>query len=152
MITMRKNMMLNAYYPMIFVGVVITLLACVDEIQKKHPCFYQGMSQSDQQGTLYELNVCCEPGGEGDVPSSPEFRDVAGEVGRFEVGHELDAKEFGGADGDVAVAGEIAVDLEGKVDGSKHEGGTSVLGVVRENVVGIDGTRVGHHHLLEHPP
>ena len=100
----------------------------------------------------WDVEVIAEPRRKRDVPTTPEFRNVAGEVGRLEVGHELDAKELGGADGDVAVPGKIPVDLEGKIDGAEHEGGPGVLGVVGEDVVGVDGARVRHHHLLEHPP
>ncbi len=53
------------------------------------------------------VEVVAKPRRERDVPAPPKLRDVAGEVRRLEVGHELDAKELGGADGDVAVAGEI---------------------------------------------
>ena len=86
------------------------------------------------------------------MPAPPKLRDVAGEVRRLEVGHELDAKKLGGADGDVAVAREISVDLKGKIDGTEHEGGPGVFGVVGKDVIGINGAGIGHHHLLEHPP
>ena len=99
-----------------------------------------------------DVEVVPEPSGKGDVPAPPELRNVALEIGGLEVGHELDAKEFGGAYGDVAVAGEVAVNLERKIDSPEHKGGPRVLGVVREDVVGVDGARVRDHHFLEHPP
>ena len=111
-----------------------------------------GLPFAHARTTQRNVEVIAEPGGQRDVPTPPELCDIAGEVGRLEVGHELDAKEFGGADGDVAVAGEVTVDLEGKIDGAEHEGGPGVLGVVCEDVVGVDGAGVRHHHLLEHPP
>ena len=98
------------------------------------------------------VEVVAEPRRERDVPAPPKLRDVAGEVRRLEVGHELDAKELGGADGDVAVAGEIPVDLKGKIHGTEHEGGPGVFGVVGKDVIGINGAGIRHHHLLEHPP
>ena len=107
---------------------------------------------ADARTTERNVEVVAKPRRKRDVPAPPKLRDVAGEVRRLEVRHELDAKEFGGADGDVAVAGEIPVDLKGKIHGTEHERGPGVFGVVGENVIGINGAGIGDHHLLEHPP
>ena len=66
-----------------------------------------GLPLADARTAERDVEVVAEPRRERDVPAPPKLRDVAREVRRLEVGHELDAKEFGGADGDVAVAGEI---------------------------------------------
>ena len=111
-----------------------------------------GLPLANARTAKRDVEVVAEPRRERDVPTPPKLRDVAREVRRLEVGHELDAKEFGGADGDVAVAGEIPVDLKGEIDGTEHEGGPGVFGVVGKDVIGIDGACIGHHDLLEHPP
>gem|GEM_PF-4509977 len=86
------------------------------------------------------------------MPPTPSLGYAAREVGCLEVRHELDAKKLGGADGDVAVARKIPVDLEGKIHGTEHEGGPGVFGVVGKDVVGINGAGIRHHHFLEHSP
>ena len=48
------------------------------------------------------------------MPSTPEFSYVTAEVGDVEVLFQLNAKEFGCADGDIGVAGKVTVDLEGE--------------------------------------
>ena len=111
--------------------------------------------QEDDEGVAYDfgladaaaaegdIDVVAEPGGEGDVPAAPELGDVAAEVGHVEVAPQADTEEFGAADGDVAIAGEVAVDLEGKEDGGKDERGAAELRGVGENLIDIDGTAVG---------
>ena len=74
---------------------------------------------ADARTTERNVEVVAEPRRKRDVPAPPKLRDVAREVRRLEVRHELDAKEFGGADGDVAVSGEIPVDLKGKIHGTE---------------------------------
>ena len=54
------------------------------------------------------------------MPTTPKLRYVTREIGVVEVAHEFDAKEFGSSDSDVRVAGEVAIDLERKEDGSKE--------------------------------
>ena len=111
-----------------------------------------GLGLGDAGSAEGDVEVVAEPGGEGDVPPPPELGDVAGEVGELEVGHQLEAEELGGADGDVGVPGEVAVDLEGEEDGAEDEGGAGEgLGVVEAHVdVGRAG--VGDDDLLEHAP
>ena len=111
-----------------------------------------GLPLADPRTAKRDVEVVAEPRGERDVPTPPKLCDIAREVRRLEIGHELDAKEFGGADGDVAVPGEIPVDLKGEIHGAKHEGGPGVFGVVGEDVIGIDSARIGHHDLFEHSP
>ena len=111
-----------------------------------------GLGLGDARSTEGDVEVVSEPGGEGDVPTPPELGDVAGEVGELEVGHQLEAEELGGADGDVGVPGEVPVDLEGEEDGPEDEGRAGErLGVV-ETHVDVGRTGVGHDDLLEHAP
>ncbi len=60
---------------------------------------------------MYE--VVPEPGAQGDVPPPPELLDGPGGVGQVEVLQEPEAEEPPQADGHVAVATEVEVDLEG---------------------------------------
>ena len=111
-----------------------------------------GLGLGDAGSAEGDVEVVAEPGGEGDVPTPPELGDVAGEVGELEVGHQLEAEELGGADGDVGVPGEVPVDLEGEEDGAEDEGGAGErLGVV-ETHVDVGRTGVGDDDLLEHAP
>ena len=56
------------------------------------------------------------------MPALPKLGDRAGTVGRIEVTGQIDAKHFCSARRDVAVAGEVKVELEG-IGQHGHEGG-----------------------------
>lgn len=86
------------------------------------------------------------------MPAPPELGNVPGEVGELEVGHQLEAKELGGADGDVGIPGEVPVDLEGEEDGPEDEGGAGERLWVVEAHVDVGRTGVSHDDLLEHAP
>jgi len=111
-----------------------------------------GLGLGDARPSEWDVEVVAEPGGEGDVPTPPELGNVAGEVGELEVGHQLEAEELGGADGDVGVSGEVAVDLEGEKDGTEDEGRAGKRFGVVETHVDVRRTGVGHDDLLEHAP
>ena len=111
-----------------------------------------GLGLGDAGPAKGDVEVVAEPGGEGDVPAPPELGDVAGEVGELEVGHQLEAEELGGADGDVGVPGEVPVDLEGEEDGAEDEGGSGEGFGVVEAHVDVGRTGVGDDDLLEHAP
>lgn len=64
-----------------------------------------------------DIDVIAEPSSKGDMPSAPELCYVAREVWVVEVAHQFNAKEFGCSDSNIRIAGEIAVNLEGKEDG-----------------------------------
>ena len=100
----------------------------------------------------WDVQVIAEPRGQGNVPSPPEFRDVTGEIGRFEIRHQADAKEPCGPNGDVGVPTEISINLEGKTNGAKHQSWSAVILVVVEDVVDKNGTRVRNDDFLEHAP
>ena len=87
--------------------------------QENHKHVTHGLPLADSGAAKRNVEVVAKPRRERDVPAPPELGDVAGEVRRLEVRHELDAKELGGADGDVAVSGEIPVDLKGKIHGTE---------------------------------
>ena len=73
------------------------------------------------------VEVVAEPGGERDMPAAPELGDIAAEVGDIEVAPQADTEEFGTSDGDVAVAGEVGIDLDGEEErGDDERGGRAV--------------------------
>ena len=46
-----------------------------------------GFGLGDARPAEGYIEVVAEPGGEGDVPASPELGDIAGEIGELEVCH-----------------------------------------------------------------
>ena len=58
------------------------------------------------------VQVIPEPGGQADVPPPPELLDGGADVGVVEVFQKLEAEHAPQADGHVAVAGEVEVDLQ----------------------------------------
>ena len=86
-----------------------------------------------------DVDVLAEPGGQGDVPPSPEVGDGGGQVGVVEVFQELKAQHATQADGHVGVAREIEVDVQGvgqhQEPGGQHRG----LGGVDRAQVGVNG-------------
>ena len=64
----------------------------------------------------------------------------------------MNAKKACRANGDVGVAREISVNLEGEEHGAHHECGARVICVIGEDVVDVDSAGVGHHHFFEEPP
>lgn len=99
-----------------------------------------------------DIDIVAEPGGEGDVPTAPEFGDVATEIGYVEIATQLKTKEFGTAYGTIAIAREIAVDLDSKEEGSQPKRGGAGLSEIVPNRVDIPTTTVGDDHFLEESP
>ena len=98
------------------------------------------------------VNVISEPGGEGDVPASPELGDVPAEIRNVEVSHQLDSEEFGRTDGDIRVSGEIPVNLEGEQHGRQQKSAPALVLPGGEHLVDNDGAVVGDDHFLEKTP
>ena len=86
-----------------------------------------------------DIDVVHKPRVERDVPATPEFGDVTGEVGDVEVAHETHAEEFRRTDGDVGVAREVTVDLEREEQGADNQFSTAFGGIVRKNLVAGGG-------------
>ena len=64
------------------------------------------------------VEVFLEPAREGHVPSAPEFPDASGDIGIIKVLLKVEAKHLSEADGHIAVAAEIKVNLQHIGDGS----------------------------------
>ena len=77
-----------------------------------------------------DVDVFPEPAGEGDVPAPPELRQGGGKIGGLEVYHQIDPHGLGTAPGDVGIAAEVAVNLDGKGGGGQEERAAGVGGGV----------------------
>ncbi len=60
------------------------------------------------------------------MPAAPEFADGESKVGAFKVCHQFDAKKLRAADGDVRIAGEIAVNFDGEHDRDNDKDKTDI--------------------------
>ena len=99
-----------------------------------------------------DVKVIAQPLREADVPSAPEVLGAGREIGEVEVQRELEAQALGDPSGDVGIAGEVAVDLEGeRID--RQEGRTTVESLPAPEKC-VDHLRqvVGDDDLLEQPP
>ena len=61
-----------------------------------------------------DIEIIAEPRAERNMPAPPEFRDAARQIGVLEVLRKPESKNPAKADGHVAVAREIIVDLQGE--------------------------------------
>ena len=96
-----------------------------------------------------DVQVVAQPAGQRHVPAAPEVLQRAGGVRRVEVLRELDAEEQGEADGDVGVAGEVGVDLDGVGVDADQVVDRAVLGrVVEDRLHDPGGQLLGDDHLL----
>ena len=86
------------------------------------------------------------------MPSTPELGYVAAEIWHVEIAAEPDAEEFGAPDGYVAVAGEVAVDLQREQHGGKEQRGPVVPVGMGKDFVHIKGAAVCNDHFLKEPP
>ena len=90
---------------------------------------------ADTTAAQRDVDVVTEPGGQRDMPAAPELGNVAAEIGVGEVAAQADSEELGGTDGDIAVACEVAVNLESEEDSGHHMLATATS--VREYVVHV---------------
>lgn len=98
------------------------------------------------------VDIIAKPGGEGDVPTAPKFPDGEGKIGVLEVGHKLDAEKSGTADGDVRVAGKVAVDLDGKHHRGDDEDKAHIAVGIVVHFVHHCGENIRNHQFFEIPP
>lgn len=95
-----------------------------------------------------DVDIVPEPGRQRDMPAAPEFPDGKSKVRAFEIRHQFDAEQSGTADGDIRVAGKVAVYFNGKHGCSNKEGQSHIgLRVVVDAVDG-DGQHIGDHQFL----
>ena len=96
------------------------------------------------------VEIVAEPGGEGDVPAVPELAQVERLVGISEVLFQLESHQGGDTDAQVAVAGEVTVNLQGIAQDAHQVLKTRIGHGVFENPVVVLGDIVGYEEFLEH--
>ena len=97
-----------------------------------------------------DVKIVLEPGGEADVPTTPELCDGLGFVRTVKILGKLESEQEGNADGHVGVAREVAVNLEGVSIDSKEVLKTAVkVGLIENALYEVDGDVVGNDSLLK---
>ena len=93
-----------------------------------------GASASAQRN----INIVPEPCRQRDVPSAPKLLDRGREIRTFEVCHQVDAKQLRRTDGNIRIAGEIAIYLHRKEQdsGAEVESGAGVQRIIRSVDIG----------------
>ena len=86
-----------------------------------------------------DVEIVPQSGRQRDMPPLPELGDAGREVGVAKVAHQLEPEKPGGPSGDVAVAGEVAVDLEGVQQDPDDEFEAAMGGGICEVFVGRSG-------------
>ena len=94
-----------------------------------------------------KVQVLPEPGGEGDMPLSPEVTNGSRRIGKEKVLPDGEAEHPSHADGHVAVAGEVKVDLQRIADSAKPSQ-TGIHDRRAENRIDHDRCGVGQQKLL----
>jgi len=96
-----------------------------------------------------DIEIGLQPARKRDVPAFPEVAAVLCLVGRIEVGWQMEAHKQGEADGNIGVAGEIGIDLQG-VGEECHEvlKTREELGIVEDTVDEVDREIVTQDDLL----
>ena len=85
------------------------------------------------------------------MPTPPELGYVTREIGMSEVSHKANTEQLRASDGDVRIAGKIAVDLEGETNDPAKDGNAGrILGL--QCRIGDDRTCIGDGDLLEESP
>ena len=106
----------------------------------------------DARAAKRNIDIIAKPSGEGNVPTTPELGYVTREIRVVEVAHQFDAKEFGGTDGYVRIAGEVSVNLERKENSGQQKCGTGLGVVCCPNLIYIRRAVIGNYYLLEQAP
>ena len=95
----------------------------------------------------WDVEIVAKPGGEGDMPSSPEVGEGRCAVGGIEVLREDEAEHEAEADRHIGVAAEVEVDLHGVAEGAEPCVGGGTVGCL-EGCVGEVAAGVGDDDLL----
>src|SRR5690554_1591975 len=86
------------------------------------------------------------------MPSPPELGNIPGKVGIVEIFHKPESEQPGGAQGNIGVAGEVAIDMKGKEKGTHQQGTAVVVTGITENQVAKLCSTLGNYQLLEDTP
>lgn len=98
------------------------------------------------------VDIVTKPGGERNMPATPELGYVTAEIRHIEVAHQLNAKQFGATNRYIGIAGKITVYLKGEKNGCQQQSTAALILIGVEHLIDIDGTIVGNNYLLEKAP
>lgn len=98
------------------------------------------------------VDIVTKPGGERNMPATPELGYVTAEIRHVEVAHQLNAKQFGATYGYIGIAGKITIYLESEENGSQQQSAATLVLIGVEHLIDIDSTIVGYDYLLEETP
>ena len=99
-----------------------------------------------------DVNIVPKPSGEGDVPTAPKFLYGKGEVRTPKVCRQLHAEQSGTADGNVRIAGKVAVDLDGIHHGGDDKDQSHIAAAVVVHLVDGHGKGIRDHQFLKVSP
>ena len=98
------------------------------------------------------IEIVAEPARQRDVPALPELAERGRAIRLHEIRLEVIAEQARNADGDVAIAGEVAIDLHRVAIKREQEIGPRIGARIEEHAVDqLIREIVGDHHLLEQP-
>src|SRR5690606_30351159 len=98
------------------------------------------------------VKIVSEPTGEGNMPSSPEFRQIPGKIGKLKVAQQFEAQKFGGAHGYIRIARKIPIDLKAEGYSSQDQRCAAVRLRILEYFIHNRGQGICNHHLFKHAP
>ena len=99
-----------------------------------------------------DIDIIHKPAGKGDVPVAPIIAHRIRQIGPFEVLHQRKAQNPGTAHGNVGIAAEITVNLNGKKYGGQHQRKSLkiVAGIIDR--IHRNGQSVGNDYLFKEAP
>src|SRR5690606_24008018 len=98
------------------------------------------------------IQVIAKPGRKRNVPASPELGYISGKIGKSEIGHQPETELAGRTNGNIAVPGEVAVDLKSKQYGAQKQGRRIIPFGSFKNRIHKKGTSIGHHYFFKQSP
>lgn len=98
------------------------------------------------------IQIIAEPSGKRDMPASPEFRDIAGKIGKGKIPHQTKSKQSSRSDCDIGVAGKVSVNLKAKENSSKQQCTAAQPGAVGKCRIDKDSACISDNHLFEKSP
>lgn len=100
----------------------------------------------------WNIDIVTKPGGERNMPATPEFGYVTAEIRHVEVAHQLNAKQFGATYRYIGITGKITIYLKGEENGCQQQSTAALVLIGVKHLIDIDSTIVGYDYLLEEAP
>ena len=101
--------------------------------------------------TQREVQVIAQPARQGDVPALPEFAQAVTDIGVAEIARQRNPEHPRQADGHLAVAGEIEIDLQGEHRGGEPGGIAIEPPRVGKQLISQGRQVVGEQNFLDQP-